>query len=208
VAARVQAAEAARNFDTAAFRNEINELIGPAPARVETEMFQIADALKLRIMDPAECARRSGSKELFLRNYRAAKQRGEANPRVMLRFGSYHAARGLMRDSGGSTLANFIAELGVTEGGKMLNVLFISCSNPAAEFPRPCTSEEQDWMRPLKAAAVGPWTLVDLRDLRDPIRRKRMTSLQSPFDGWEYWRLVMSFDAVVVLKSSERSHLE
>jgi hypothetical protein len=65
----------------------------------------------------------------------------------------------------------------------MLNVLFISCSVPAAEFPRPCTSEEKEWLKPLSAAAVGPWTLFDLRELRIPLRRNRMTSLQVPQEG-------------------------
>jgi hypothetical protein len=207
LAKQVQAAEAMGSYKTAALRTEIEELIHSNPAKAGTEAFQIADALKLRIMEPAERARYGGSKELFLRNYRAAKQNGEAAPRVMLRFGSYHAARGLMRDSGGSTLANFIAELGVAERSRMLNVLFISCSVPAAEFPRPCTSEEQDWLRPLKTAAVAPWTLFDLRELRAPIRQRRMAYLQSPFDGWSYWHLAMSFDAVVYLKDSNRSHL-
>jgi hypothetical protein len=205
--ARVQAAEAKGNYDTASFRAEINELIRSTPAKAGTETFRIFDALKLRIMEPAERAQHHVVKELFLREYQAAKQKSEAAPRVMLRFGSYHGARGLMRDFGTSTLANYVAELGITERTKMLNVLFISCSVPAAEFPRPCTSEEQEWLKPLSAAAAAPWTLFDLRELRAPLRRNRLASLQVPQDGQEYWNLVMSFDAVVFLKHSERSHV-
>jgi hypothetical protein len=205
--AQVQGAEAGGNYDTSVFRAEVNELIRSTPTKAETEAFQIAEALKLRIMDSAERAQHKVSKELFLRNYQASKQKGEAAPRVMLRFGSYHAARGLMRDFGTSTLANYVAELGSTERASMLNVVFISCSAPATDFPRPCTSDEQEWLKPLRAAATAPWTLFDLRALRVPIQRKRMASLQSPFDGWEYWNLIMSFDAVVFLRNAERSRL-
>jgi hypothetical protein len=205
--AQVQAAEAAGNYDTVAFRTAINELIRSTPTSAGTEALQLAEALKLRIMESDERAKHSVSKELFLRNYQAAKLKGEAAPRVMLRFGSYHAARGLMRDFGTSTLANYVAELAITERAKMLNVLFISCSAPAAEFPRPCTSEEKEWLKPLKAAAIGPWTLFDLRDLRAPLRRNRLASLQEPQEGQAYWDLVMSFDAVVFLRHPERSHL-
>jgi hypothetical protein len=121
--AQVQAAEAAGNYETVAFRTGINELIRSTPTSAGTEALQLAEALKLRIMESDERAQHSVSKELFLRNYQAAKLKGEAAPRVMLRFGSYHAARGLMRDFGTSTLANYVAELAITERAKMLNVL-------------------------------------------------------------------------------------
>jgi hypothetical protein len=205
--AQVQAAEAMGNYSTPAFRAGINELIRSTPTRADTETFQIIDALKLRIMESGERAQHDVPKELFLRNYQAAKQKGEAAPRVMLRFGSYHAARGLMRDFGTSTLANYVAELAITERARMLNVLFISCSVPAAEFPRPCTAEEQEWLKPLSAAAVGPWTLFDVRELRTSLRRSRVASLQAPQEDGALWNLVMSFDAVVFLSHSERSHL-
>jgi hypothetical protein len=100
-------------------------------------------------------------KELFLRQYQAARQLGDKAPRVMLRFGGYHAARGLMHDFGGSTLANFIAELGFTEGARMLNVLFINCRGTSpSDFPRPRTWEEEEWLKLFRSAAVGALDFV------------------------------------------------
>jgi hypothetical protein len=205
---RVEAAEASGNYATASFRTEINELIRLNPTKSGTEKSQIIDALRLRIMDSTERAQHQIKKELFWNNYQAAKQKGEGLPRVMLRFGGYHASRGLMREFGGSTLANYVAELGTTESATMLNVLFVNCQGlTSGSFPRPCTWEEQESLKPFRAAAVGPWTMFDLRGLRDPMRKARLNALQSRPEGSEYWNLVMGFDALVLLRDSERSHI-
>jgi hypothetical protein len=207
VLARVEAAEKMGRYDTGAFRAEIRDLITLIPRRPGTEVFQILEGLNWRILDAAEREGRSTRVELFLRQYQAAKQRGEASPRIMLRFGGYHAARGLMHDFGGPTFANYIADLAVTEHTRMLNISFINCRGMSpGTFPRPCTWEQEEALKPFRAAATGPWTLFDLRGLRPLIRRIRLNALQAYPEGWQYWNLVMSFDAVVLLRDSERSH--
>jgi hypothetical protein len=185
--ARVEAAESGGNYNTGFFRDEIKELIRSLPAQKRTEASQILDALSWRILDAADRDIRNVKKELFLRQYQAAKQKGEAAPRVMLRFGGYHAARGLMHDFGTSTLANYVAELAATERSRMLNITFVNCRGTApATFPRPCTWEQEEALKPFRAAATGPWTLFDLRGLREPLRRARLNALQSRPDGEEY----------------------
>jgi hypothetical protein len=207
--ARVQSAEASGDYDTTKFREEINQLTHLLAAKPGTEAFQLLDALKWRILEPDERAGRNVKKELFIREYQAAKARGEHAPRVMLRFGGYHGERGLMRDFGGSTLANYVAELAVAEHSQMLNVLFNNCQGTTpGTFPRPCTGEEKEALRPFELAAVAPWTLFDLRGLRQPIRQARLSALQSHPEGWEYWNLVMRYDALVLLRQSEKSHIQ
>lgn len=143
--------------------------------------------------------------------YRAApllKRLAELSPRVMFRLGAYRAARGLMHDFGTSTLANFVAELAVAERTGMLNLAIINCRDTSpGDFPRPCTWEQQRALRPFRSAAVADWTLFDLRGLRAPLRQARLNGLQFYPDGWEYWDLVMSFDAVILLDRSEPSRL-
>jgi hypothetical protein len=204
----VETAEAAGLYDTESFRQEIEQVIRAAPAKPGTEEFQLLDGLQWRIMDHSDRNSRDVKKELFLRQYRAAKRAGEAAPRVMLRFGGYHAARGLMHDFGRSTLANLVAELALTERSTMLNVLLINCRGTSpADFPRPCTWEYEEWMKVFRDAAAGSWTLFDLRGLRAAIRQARLNTLQAYPEGWEFWNLVMSYDALVLLTRSERSHL-
>ncbi len=205
---RVAAAEGSGDYDTRAFRDAIEQVTQPAQAGPEIELGYILDALRWRIAAPREHASRSLKKELFLRQYQAAKEEGEPKPRVMLRLGAYHAARGLMHDFGSSTLANFVAELAIAERTGMLNLAIINCQDTSpGDFPRPCTWEQQRALRPFRSAAVADWTLFDLRGLRAPLRQARLNALQAYPAGWEYWNLVMSFDAVVLLGRSEPSRL-
>ena len=205
---QVVAAERSGDYDTRAFRDAIEQVIQQARADPETELRYLLDALRRRIAIPEEYASRDLKKELFLRQYQAAKEGGEPKPRVMFRFGAYHAARGLMHDFGSSTLANFVAELAITERTRMLNLAIINCQDASpGDFPRPCTWEQQMALRPFRSAAVADWTLFDLRGLRAPLREARLNALQSYPAGWEYWNLVMSFDAVILLRRSAPSRL-
>ena len=205
---QVEAAERSGDFNTHAFRAAIEQVIEQARARRGTELRYILDALRWRIAAPREDAGDNLKKELFLRQYEAAKEEGEVKPRVMFRLGAYHAARGLMHDFGSSTLANFVAELATAERTRMLNLAMVNCQDTSpGDFPRPCTWEQQRALRPFRSAAVADWTLFDLRGLRAPLRQARLNALQSYPDGWEYWSLVMSFDAVVLLHRSEPSRL-
>ena len=204
---QVGAAERSGDYNTRAFRDAIEQVIEQARATPETELRYILDALRWRIA-AREHTGRSLKKELFLRQYQAAKEEGEPKPRVMFRLGAYHAARGLMHDFGSSTLANFVAELAVAERTRMLNLAIVNCQDTSpGDFPRPCTWEQQRALRPFRSAAVADWTLFDLRGLRAPLRQARLNALQSYPTGWEYWNLVMSFDAVVLLGRSEPSRL-
>lgn len=205
---QVGAAERSGDYNTGAFRGAIEQVIQQTRARPKTELRYILDALRWRISAPREHASDNLKKELFLRQYRAAKEAGDSRPRVMFRLGAYHAARGLMHDFGTSTLANFVAELAIAERTGMLNLAIVNCQDTSpANFPRPCTWEQQRALRPFRSAAVADWTLFDLRGLRAPLRQARLNGLQSYPDGWEYWDLVMSFDAVVLLGRSEPSRL-
>src|SRR5215471_4044653 len=105
------------------------------------------------------------------------------------------------------------------EGVRMLNISFASCqpNPPAADFPRPCPREQEELLKPFRAAAVGPWTLFDLRGLREPLRRNQFSVAQSRPNSREdaetmlityaRWHVVMRMDVVLLLQNSERSHL-
>jgi hypothetical protein len=215
---RVEAAEKMGDYDTRAFRSEIKGLMISIPAKPGTELFQLFEGLNWRIMEPSEREVRNVEKDLFRQQYQAAKQKGEAAPRVMFRFGGLHSPRGLSPNSGVSTLANMIAELGTMEGARMLNVSFVNCqAHPTADFPRPCSWEQAELLKPFRAATAGPWTLFDLRGLREPMRRIRVSAADSPPNTLEQarkalninplWSLVMRQDALVLLNASEHSHI-
>jgi hypothetical protein len=204
--AKVRRAEAAGNYDTQAFRQPIERVVQLFRSPGGAEVDHVLYGLNARIR--VAPTRRPVNIDLFVRQYEAAKKSGESHPRIMFRFGGYHAARGLMRDFGGSTLANYLAELALTEQTSMLNLTIKNCRGRSPSvFPRPCTWEEEIAVKPFRAAALGPMTLFDLRPLRASLRRARLNALQSYPAGREYWDLVMAYDALIVVTRSERSHL-
>jgi hypothetical protein len=201
---KVEASERSSDYDMQPFKAEITALVRAFSPGPGTETARILDAMEKRAVGASENQGRGAlMKRLFLRNYRAAQAAGEAHPRVMLRFGSWHGKRGLGYKGGASTLANFVAEFAVGEEARMLNVIFICCSDVETGrpgHPRPCSSRERVWLEPFKEAAVSPWTLYDLRGLRHQLRDGSLDA------GWELTDIITGYDAVVWLKSSEPSH--
>jgi hypothetical protein len=198
---KVESAEHAGAYNMQPFKSEITSLIRVFAARPGAELAQLLDALERRVYgNRYDQERGDVFKQLFLRYYRAAQSAGEAHPRVLLRFGSYHAKRGQMVDYGTSTLANFVAETAFAEGADMLNVMFIACADPTTtkpgNHPRPCEPREWLWLQPFSAVTADAWTLFDLRGLREQMRAGKLNV------GWELWQIIAGFDAVVLLKES------
>jgi hypothetical protein len=192
------------------FKREIEAIAGSLPARPDSESAQIQDALRRRVFgDEFDQPRSDVFRQLFLRNYRAAQAAGETKPRVLLRFGGYHAKRGLGSDYGygPSTFANFLDAFAYLEGGQMLNVRLSACSMTSTEdwrspksHPRPCSPSERVWLKPFFSAASSQWTLFDLRELRKSLREGKLNV------AWELGQIVAGYDAVVLLKDSGRAH--
>jgi hypothetical protein len=207
---KVADAERSGKYNMKPFKHEIEAIAGNISARPGSEAAQIQDALRRRAFgDEFDQPRSDVFRQLFLRNYRAAQAAGETKPRVLLRFGGWHAKRGLGSDYGygAPTFANFMAEFAYIEGGQTLNVRFSACSATSTEdwrapksHPRPCSPSERVWLKPFFAAASSQWTLFDLRDLRKPLREGKLKV------EWELGQIIAGYDAVVLLKDSARPH--
>jgi hypothetical protein len=201
---KVGSSERSGHYDVRPFQAEVTALARAFSSKPGPEAAQILDAIDKRVTAAYEDdLRRVVMKRLFLRNYRAAQAEGEDHPRVMLRFGSWHGKRGLGFKFNDSTLANFVAELAVGEGARMLNVIFISGSDSETGqpgHPRPGSPQEKIWLEPFQKAAASPWTLFDLRGLRPKLRDGSLDA------RWELAEIITGYDAVVWLKSSKPSH--
>jgi hypothetical protein len=201
--AKVAAAESAGNYNMQPFKPELRTLIRLFRPLPGAEIAQILDAVERRIFgDKYDQERGDVFKQILLKNYRAAQAAGELRPRVMLRFGGYHGKRGLMTEYFTSTLANFVAEFGFSEGASMLNISFIACSDIAPDGigeqvaqPRLCGPQEAEWVKPFRSVAAHTWTLFDLRDLREQLRRGKLNV------GQELREVIAGYDAVILLKT-------
>ncbi len=200
---QVSTAEEAHQYSVQPFRNDILTILRSLDPRPGTEIQFIKDALLKRVGESTPAPDRSViMKQLFLRAYRSAQRLGEPKPKVLLRFGSYHAKRGLMSDYGTSTLANFLGELAVSERTALLTLKIICCSpdernSPGA--PRPCTPSERVWLKPMQAGASNPWTLVNLLPLRESVKQGKLQL------GPELFEVITGYDAVLLVKPYEPS---
>ena len=138
-------------------------------------------------------------------HYRAAVAAGDAAPRAVFRFGSYHMMRGRtgtnVYDIG--QMAASIAELNGLESFHLLMV-----GGPGTErlqfdprtfgwMPVPASSLASASLAPLAGELTDAWTLFDLRPLRPLADRDRLGELDPAFE-----RTIWAFDAVLVLVGS------
>ncbi len=107
--------------------------------------------------------REENMKDLFLRNYRQAQVAGDAQPRVLLKFGHWHMYRGRYL-AYLPTLGNFVGEFAKSNGLKSFH-LATYLNNPAGGFRG---MPKDSWLKVLASVAPeGKWTIINLRPLRD-----------------------------------------
>ncbi len=195
----------------------------PGDRGADREMAVLTNALIDGIQGRAPSKR-----ERFLDEYRAAQAAGELFPRVVLRFGAYHAARGLMSDFRTTTLANFVNELAFVEAHEpparrdansststdaLLNIGFVACTtdSPApspserVDARRPCSPRERRWLPTFTAAAPYAMTLFDLRAVREDLRG-RLYDYAATVPS-ELLDEIAAFDGVILLRTATRSTL-
>ena len=153
----------------------------------------------------------------FVRFYRAAKARGEKQPKAIIKLGANHVFRGPSITST-YELGSFLPEFAVLEGVKSFGILLVAGKGTWNAY-RPMGSTEADKTKAydplatpeysvfdlrsvLEATGTRSWAFVDLRPLRamavnGPLRRL------SP----EARRLLNSFDGIVVAPEAHASVL-
>ena len=153
----------------------------------------------------ANLRRETMMKTLFMANFRAAMGRDGKPPKVLLKFGANHLARGLSPTHVPS-FGSFLAENALGTLGKPVFNLRIMCGPGTLQtlFDNTAYDCAADEFAPV-AAAFKPFlqasgdTLIDLRPLRD-------------HPGlWKDWPqdakdIVWSYDAVVIVGASGGSH--
>jgi hypothetical protein len=146
------------------------------------------------------------NKRNFMRLLDQATAREGRMPRVMMKFGAYHMARG-RTFTNVFDLGTLASELADVHGSRSFGVLMMAGegSRQAVIDPRVFRSSEapvevEAWARPFLAAAdPARWTVIDLRPIR--ARIPRLGSLPE-----DTLKVLYGFDAVVVLSGSGPQH--
>ncbi len=133
----------------------------------------------------------------FVRHFAEAEARLGAPPKVFMKFGGYHAMRG-MTGTNVPGFGNFIAEWGLPRGFSMVNIM-IDCAggdalDPQTNRPGPCDPYFGPETLIGAMARKDRMTLIDLRALRPGLRR--MTDLD-PLSR----QTILAFDYYLVIEN-------
>lgn len=150
----------------------------------------------------ANVERETLMKRNFLAHYRAAERADDAPPRVMLKFGGYHAYRGATPTMA-QGLGGFVNEFAVQNGGSSLSIYTVcgpgSATAGFAGPPTPCEEGfNQTWSFLAPYVSADEITVFDLRTWK--LRPRRWEHL--PADARQ---LISSFDVLVVIPNAPAS---
>lgn len=154
-------------------------------------------------------------KRHFIDDYDAARARGEAMPKAIIKLGANHVFRG-PSTTDSYEMGSFIPEFVETTGGKSFGVLVVVAKGTWNAY-RPFGSDQSDKTQRydplttseyavfdiksiLSAASTSDWSLIDLRPIRAGAADGRIKGLNP-----KARRLLTSFDAVVVVPEGHAS---
>lgn len=152
-----------------------NAAAGPIVEAIRTSHAIYRPFMKGGAVQPANLRRETYMKDNFLRQFEATERRLGHPPKVFLKFGGYHAMRG-MSGTDVPALGNFLAEWGHSRGFGLLNVM-ADCVSGRVVDPRsgqtaPCEPYigTASVLHRIAADNDQPIMLVDLKALRANLR--------------------------------------
>ena len=141
-------------------------------------------------------------KERFLQEYRLAQRKGDQLPRVLLKFGGFHAMRGLGL-GGVYTTGNFCHEFAISNGLQSF-ALYVQPIGPAGTR----YDIAQDWLKPylpfIRNVDPAAWTLIDLRPLRAYAHQGRLRNALTPEQLGQFVKFLYTWDAILIMGNSSK----
>ncbi len=134
-------------------------------------------------------------KRSFMRLYGAAEAADRRAPRVVVKAGWFHTARGLS-DNGVFTLGNFLHEFAIANDSRAISVQVL----PLREWWPTYESVEPHYRALLPSRALDRGTLVDLRPLRAHLHSGQAFGL-SGTDLRRFRQLVFGVDFALFIPS-------
>lgn len=139
--------------------------------------------------------REENMKALFMLEYRKAQAAGDALPKVLLKFGHYHAIRGRSW-SNVLSLGNFISEFAKSND---MNSFHLAVYNNNAAGDYGVLASTPDYKPFADAVPKDKWTIVDLRPLRAYAHAGKLPELNP-----ELRRAIFGFDAALFIGGASR----
>lgn len=136
----------------------------------------------------------------FMEEYRAALASGDTLPRVVLKFGQWHALRGVLNWGDVEPLGTFLGEFARANGSQSLHIWTGLVNEPGHvwtlhDFP--------DFVPLAKAGTTDGWWVIDLREIRPFVAAGQVTDMNE-----ELRKVIYGFDLALLIGSGNRATSE
>lgn len=176
-------AEATRLLDALQTAHEIYAARGDGPANYR-----------------ANHRREQYMRQRFVAEYSGAVQAGDTLPRVVLKFGQWHALRGVLNWGDVEPFGTFVAEFARSHGMHSLHIWTGLVNEPGHvwtlhDFP--------DYVPLASAGTTDGWWVVDLRPIRALVAGGRVTGVND-----ELRKVIFGFDLALLIGGGNRATME
>lgn len=191
----------------AAAISALRSVFGRAPA----EAHRLLDALETsfeiydRRTDRPAVYRSNHRREQYMRaqfmdRYRAAVAAGDTLPRVVLKFGQWHALRGVLNWGDVEPLGTFLGELARAHGSESLHIWTGLVNEPGhfwtlLDFP--------DFVPLAQAGTTDGWWVIDLRAIRPFVAAGQVAGMND-----ELRKVIYGFDLALLIGSGNQATTE
>ena len=135
----------------------------------------------------------------LMTQYEAARARGESLPRVVLKFGQWHAIKG-WNQGDVMALGAFVSEFAKSNGMTSLHI-WTGLVNEPGQFWT--LHDYEDYVPLANAGSTEHWTVIDFRPLRAYAAAGRLTGLND-----ELRNVIFGFDVGLLIGGGNRATRE
>jgi hypothetical protein len=136
----------------------------------------------------------------FMEHYRAAVAAGDTLPRVVLKFGQWHALRGVLNWGDVEPLGTFLSELARANGRDALFIWTGLVNEPGDVWTLHDTPE---YVPLARAGTTDRWWIVDVRPIRALVAAGQVADVND-----ELRKVIFGFDYALLIGSGKRATME
>jgi hypothetical protein len=136
-------------------------------------------------------------KARFVDEYEAARVRGDSLPRVLLKFGQWHAIRGVLNWGSVQSLGTFVSEFAHGHRMESLHIWTGLVDEPGRYWT---LSDSPDYVSLAKAGSTDRWWIIDLRPIRPLVAAGKVTGMNE-----EMRKVVFGFDLALLIGNGNRA---
>jgi hypothetical protein len=136
----------------------------------------------------------------FMEQYRAAVAAGDSLPKVVLKFGQWHAMRGVLNWGDVEPLGTFLAEFARAHGGRALFIWTGLVNKPGDVWTLHDTPE---YVPIAKAGTTDSWWIVDVRPIRALVAAGQVADIND-----EMRKVIYGFDYALLIGSGKRATMQ